>query len=284
MTRIALVTDSSSDLTREIYQENGITVVPLTVHFGDESFIDTVEINSSEFFDKLKRSQVMPKTSQPSPADFVAVYQRLLKSHDFVFSVHISSKMSGTVQSAQIAAETVNPDVIEVVDGRAVSLVTGLMVLEAAEAIRQGKSVDDVRESIQHVMGSFGLYWTLDTLEYLQKNGRIGRATAFIGGLLSIKPIMSIEEGEIAGVERVRGSNRVFPRILELMHSRIRPGAPIDVIVLHADDEPRGKRWLADVKSEFNCRRTWLTDCGPIVGTHAGPGTIAVAWVEPMRI
>ncbi len=284
MTRIALVTDSSSDLTREIYQENGITVVPLTVHFGDESFIDTVEISSSEFFDKLKRSQVMPKTSQPSPADFVAVYQRLLKSHDFVFSVHISSKMSGTVQSAQIAAETVNPDVIEVVDGRAVSLVTGLMVLEGAEAIRQGKSVDDVRESIQHVMGSFGLYWTLDTLEYLQKNGRIGRATAFIGGLLSIKPIMSIEEGEIAGVERVRGSNRVFPRILELMHSRIRPGAPIDVIVLHADDEPRGKRWLADVKSEFNCRRTWLTDCGPIVGTHAGPGTIAVAWVEPMRI
>jgi len=284
MTRIALVTDSSSDLTREIYQENGITVVPLTVHFGDESFIDTVEINSSEFFDKLKRSQVMPKTSQPSPADFVAVYERLLKSHDFVFSVHISSKMSGTVQSAQIAAETVNPDVIEVVDGRAVSLVTGLMVLEGAEAIRQGKSVDDVRESIQHVMGSFGLYWTLDTLEYLQKNGRIGRATAFIGGLLSIKPIMSIEEGEIAGVERVRGSNRVFPRILELMHSRIRPGAPIDVIVLHADDEPRGKRWLADVKSEFNCRRTWLTDCGPIVGTHAGPGTIAVAWVEPMRI
>jgi len=284
MTRIALVTDSSSDLTREIYQENGITVVPLTVHFGDESFIDTVEINSSEFFDKLKRSQVMPKTSQPSPADFVAVYQRLLKSHDFVFSVHISSKMSGTVQSAQIAAETVNPDVIEVVDGRAVSLVTGLMVLEGAEAIRQGKSVDDVRESIQHVMDNFGLYWTLDTLEYLQKNGRIGRATAFIGGLLSIKPIMSIEEGEIAGVERVRGSNRVFPRILELMHSRIRPGAPIDVIVLHADDEPRGKRWLADVKSEFNCRRTWLTDCGPIVGTHAGPGTIAVAWVEPMRI
>ena len=284
MTRIALVTDSSSDLTREIYQENGITVVPLTVHFGDESFIDTVEINSSEFFDKLKRSQVMPKTSQPSPADFVAVYERLLKSHDFVFSVHISSKMSGTVQSAQIAAETVNPDVIEVVDGRAVSLVTGLMVLEGAEAIRQGKSVDDVRESIQHVMGSFGLYWTLDTLEYLQKNGRIGRATAFIGGLLSIKPIMSIEEGEIAGVERVRGSNRVFPRILELMHSRIRPGTPIDVIVLHADDEPRGKRWLADVKSEFNCRRTWLTDCGPIVGTHAGPGTIAVAWVEPMRI
>lgn len=284
MTRIALVTDSSSDLTREIYQENGITVVPLTVHFGDESFIDTVEISSSEFFDKLKRSQVMPKTSQPSPADFVAVYQCLLKSHDFVFSVHISSKMSGTVQSAQIAAETVNPDVIEVVDGRAVSLVTGLMVLEGAEAIRQGKSVDDVRESIQHVMDNFGLYWTLDTLEYLQKNGRIGRATAFIGGLLSIKPIMSIEEGEIAGVERVRGSNRVFPRILELMHSRIRPGAPIDVIVLHADDEPRGKRWLADVKSEFNCRRTWLTDCGPIVGTHAGPGTIAVAWVEPMRI
>ena len=283
MTRIALVTDSSSDLTREIYQENGITVVPLTVHFGDESFIDTVEITSSEFFHKLKNSQMMPRTSQPSPADFAAVYEHLLKSHDFIFSVHISSKMSGTVQSAQIAAETVNPDLIEVIDGRAVSLVTGLMVLEAAEAIRQGKSVDDVRESIRHVMDNFGLYWTLDTLEYLQKNGRIGRATAFIGGLLSIKPIMSIEEGEIAGVERVRGSNRVFPRILELMHSRIGPGSPIDVIVLHADDESRGKRWLADVRAEFNCRHTWLTECGPIVGTHAGPGTIAVAWVEPMQ-
>ena len=283
MTRIALVTDSSSDLTREIYQENGITVVPLTVHFGDESFIDTVEISSSEFFHKLKNSHVMPRTSQPSPADFAAVYEHLLKSHDFIFSVHISSKMSGTVQSAQIAAETVEPDLIEVIDGQAVSLVTGLMTLAAAEAIRQGKGVDDVRTTIRHVMSNFGLYWTLDTLEYLQKNGRIGRATAFIGGLLSIKPIMSIEEGEIAGVERVRGSNRVFPRILELMHSRIRPGSPIDVIVLHADDELRGKRWLADVQSEFNCRRTWLTECGPIVGTHAGPGTIAVAWVEPMQ-
>ena len=225
----------------------------------------------------------MPKTSQPSPADFAVVYESLLQSHDFVFSVHISSKMSGTVQSAQIAAETVNPDLIEVIDGRAVSLVTGLMVLSGAEAIRQGKCADDVRKSIRHVMDNFGLYWTLDTLEYLQKNGRIGRAAAFIGGLLSIKPIMSIEDGEIAGVERVRGSNKVFPRILELMHSRVRPGSPIDVIVLHADDEPRGKRWLADVQSEFNCRRTWLTECGPIVGTHAGPGTIAVAWVEPMQ-
>ncbi len=256
------------------YTQNGITVVPLTVHFRRKT---TVEISSSEF---RQAEAFASKTSQPSLA-LSAVYEHLLKSHDFIFSVHISSKMSGTVQSAQIAAETVNPDLIEVIDGRAVSLVTGLMVLEAAEAIRQGKSVDDVRESIRHVMDNFGLYWTLDTLEYLQKNGRIGRATAFIGGLLSIKPIMSIEEGEIAGVERVRGSNRVFPRILELMHSQIRPGSPIDVIVLHADDEPRGKRWLADVQSEFNRRRTWLTDCGPIVGTHAGLGTIAVAWVEP---
>lgn len=283
MTRIALVTDSSSDLTREIYKENGITVVPLTVHFGDESFIDTVEITSSQFFDKLRGSPVMPKTSQPSPADFAAVYERLLQSHDFIFSVHISSKMSGTVQSAQIAAETVNPDLIEVIDGEAVSLVTGLMALSGAEAIRQGKCVDEVRKSIRHVMDNFGLYWTLDTLEYLQKNGRIGRATAFIGGLLSIKPIMSIDEGEIAGVERVRGANKVFPRILELMHGRIRPGAPIDVVVLHADDEARGMLWLAEVQAAFNCRRTWLTECGPIVGTHAGPGTMAVAWVEVMQ-
>ncbi|MEA4882110.1 MAG: DegV family protein [Clostridia bacterium] len=278
MTRIAIVTDSSSDLTLDICKENNIAMVPLTVHFGSESYIDRVEITSAQFFEKLVASSVMPKTSQPSPADFEKVYRQILEDHDYVFSVHISSSMSGTCQSAMIAAEAVNPGSIEVIDGRAVSLVTGLMVLSAAEGVRAGESVEEIRNRIHFVMDNFGLYWTLDTLEYLRKNGRIGRATAFIGGLLSIKPIMSITDGEISGVERVRGVSRVFPRIIELMEADIAPGSPIDVVVLHAADEVQGCQWMNEVKSRFNCRRLWLTECGPIVGTHAGPGTMAVAW------
>lgn len=283
MARMALVTDGSCDLTRQISEENSITVVPLTVHFGDESYTDGVDISSSEFFHKLRTYPMMPKTSQPSPADFIAVYERLLETHDYIISLHISSKMSGTIQSARIAADSVRPDAIEVIDSNAVSLVTGLMLLAAAEAIDEGKSVDEVRAAIEHVKQTYGLYWTLDTLEYLQKNGRIGKGTAFIGGLLSIKPIMSIDDGEICGVERVRGAGKVYPRIMALMGSRIDPGQEIDLIVLHADDEARGREWLADVTARFNCRRTWMTECGPIVGTHAGPGTMAVAWYPVVR-
>lgn len=263
MSRIALVTDSSSDLSLDMIRENNINMVELT---------------SSQFLEKLKTSRVMPKTCQRSPAEFVEVYERLLDENDFVFSIHISSRMSGTVQSARIAAESVRPKAIEVIDGQAVSLVTGLMCLAAAEAIQNGEEIPEVRRRIEYVMENFGLYWTLDTLEYLQKNGRIGRAEAFVGGLLSIKPILSIVQGEISGVERVRGASRVWPRILQLMHEDIPERTPIDVIVLHAADEDRCLQWMDDVKCNFNCRKMWPTDSGPVVGTHAGPGTMAVAW------
>jgi len=278
MGRIALVTDSTSDIRKSVAQDKGIIIIPLTVHFGDESYLDGVEIDSKEFFRKLRAASVMPKTSQPSPADFIRVYESLLTDYDHIFSIHISTKMSGTLQSASIAANTIGSSKIEVIDSENVSLGLGLIVMAAAEAIDKGLSVEDIRKVVEHAKANYGLYFTLDTLEYLQKNGRIGKATAFIGSLLSVKPILTVRNGVIGGVERVRSASRVYPRILELMHEAIPEGQEIDLIVLHADDEPRGEQWLADVKSRFNVRNSWLVECGPIVGTHAGPGTMSVAW------
>ncbi|MCR4425168.1 MAG: DegV family protein [Firmicutes bacterium] len=278
MARIAIVTDSTADLPTSMYRERDIVVVPLTVHFGEETYTDQVDLTSKQFFEKLQKSPIMPRTSQPSPADFIAVYERLLGSYDHIFSLHISSKLSGTYQSAKIAAETLKSPAIEVVDTMTVSLCTGLVTLAAADARDVHNDPEEVRRAVRHVMDTFGLLFTVGTLLYLEKNGRIGKAAALLGGLLSIRPILSMSEGELTAVERVRGQGRVLPRVLEIMESRVDRSHPVDVAVLHAVDPQRGEEWMEAVRERFTCRRIFLTECGPVVGTHSGPGALAVGW------
>lgn len=277
--RIGVVTDSTADLPKGYYQEYGIRMVPLTVHFGEETYKDGVDLTSEEFYAKLAASDVMPRTSQPSPADFAAVYEELARDFDAVISVHLSGKASGTLGAARLAASMVSPSLkVEVFDGRSFSTGTGLMALEAAKMARDGRSLPEIIERLTYIRDNLQVFFTVDTLEYLHKNGRIGKATAFLGSVLNIRPILKVEDGEIAPAEKVRGKSKILPKVIELMHERVPQGAPIRVAFIHSGQPELMKQWVDAITSEFVCVEPVFSMVGPVIGTHAGPGTIGLAF------
>ncbi|MCR4424961.1 MAG: DegV family protein [Firmicutes bacterium] len=278
MARIGVVTDSIADLPQDLYRENNIEVVPVSVLFGDEVYKDQVDLTTEEFFEKLKTSDVMPTTSQPSPASFLAVYKRMLENYDHIISIHVSSKLSGTYQSALIARETLGSSAIEVIDSGQASTCQGFVALAAARAVAAGRELNEIRRVVRHFMDNVKLLFTVDTLRYLEKNGRIGKASALLGGLLSIKPVISLGEGEVIPVDRVRGAGRVLPRVMELMSQWVGSRKPLHVAVIHGDSPDRAKEWKAEVERRFVCAEVFISKCGPVVGTHTGPGSIGVAW------
>ncbi len=276
--RVAVVTDSMADLPREMAEEHGVSIVPLTVIFGEETFLDGVDMNSHAFFTRLKTSSVMPSTSQPSPADFIQVYDNLLKTHDHIVSVHASHKLSGTYQSACIARDTLESRAIDVVDSKQVTMCEGLAVLDAARAAQRGASREEVCEAVSRVAGSVQLLFTVDTLEFLERNGRIGKAASLLGTLLSIKPIIHLEDGEVAPVDKVLGARRLLPRAIELMDKAIGGSRAICAAVLHADAQEKAEEWKGEIEKKFKCEELIVAEVGPVVGTHAGPGAVGVAW------
>lgn len=277
--RIAIVTDSMADLPADVAEENRIHVVPLYVIFGEESFLDGVDITSQKFFRRLKTSSTMPSTSQPSPASFISFYDRLLEEYDYMFSVHASSKLSGTFQSAYIARDTLEQESIEVIDTHQVTMCQGFVALAAARAVLEGAGPDGARDAIHEAMDSARLLFTVDTLEYLERHGRIGKAASMLGTMMSVKPIARIIDGEVTPVANAYGRRVVLSRVLNLMNQEIGPGQAIHASIVHADSADRAAEWSETIQSEFNCREMIITECGPVVGTHAGPGAIGVAWL-----
>ncbi|MCR4425925.1 MAG: DegV family protein [Firmicutes bacterium] len=283
MSRIAIVTDSTCDLPAELAQAHGITVIPDYVRFGEEVFRDQVDLSTAEFFKRLRDSRECPKTSQPTPAEFAQVYQGLLQHNDYVFSIHLASKLSGVCASAALGAQLVGTNVVEVVDSGWVSMGLGFAVLEAAEAANARRSVDEVRDAIRHAVASMRLLFTIDNLAYLEKSGRIGRASVFLGTLLGIKPVITIENAEVLPVERVRGASRLLPRVLDLMSQTTPPNVPIRAAVIHADALKQAAEWEAAVRSRFSCEELITCECNTIIGSYAGPGSIGVAWYPTRR-
>lgn len=275
--RVAVVTDSMADLPKETADEHGVSIVPLTVIFGEETFLDGVDMNSHDFFARLKTSSVMPSTSQPSPADFIQVYDDLLGKYDHIVSVHASHKLSGTYQSACIARDTMESRAIDVIDSKQVTMCEGFAVLEAARTAQRGASRQEVCEAVLRVTGSVQLLFTVDTLEFLERNGRIGKAASLLGTLLSIKPIIHLEDGEVAPADRVLGARRLLPRVMELMTEAIGSRA-ICAAVLHTDAHEKAEEWKREIDKGFECRELIVKEVGPVVGTHAGPGAVGVAW------
>jgi len=275
--RIAVVTDSMADLPREMADELGVSIVPLTVIFGEEAFLDGVEMNAHDFLARLKTSSVMPSTSQPSPADFIQVYDDLLGKYDHIVSVHASHRLSGTYQSACIARDTLESRSIDVIDSKQVTMCEGFAVLEAARAAQRGASREEVCEAALRVAGCVRLLFTVDTLEFLERNGRIGKAASLLGTLLSIKPIIHLEDGEVAPRDKVLGARRLLPRVVELMNEAIGSRA-IRAAVLHTDAHEKAEEWRCEIEKAFKCSELIVNEVGPVVGTHAGPGAVGVAW------
>lgn len=282
MPRVRIVGDSTCDLPIDIRTDHNIETVPLNVHFGDEVFQDQVTIGPEEFYAKLKSSRVLPRTSQPSPGDFVAVYERLAgePGTEAIVSIHLSSEMSGTYQSALIASQMVKEKGIDVtvVDSRMASTQCGALVLIAAKAARAGWPKSDVVQLIETAKTKIEVVFVVDTLEYLQKNGRIGKAAGLIGGLLHIKPILTVADGFVAPLEKIRGSSRIMPRMVEIVSEKVKSRQPQVVYILNADCPDRARELETKVREAIAPKYLYHGAIGPVIGAHAGPGTLAVAW------
>jgi DegV family protein with EDD domain len=278
---VKIVVDSTCDLPREMRESHDITMVPLRVHFDPEVYLDYIEMSPSQFYEKLRTSKVHPRTSQPSPAEFAEVYARLGSSGDEIISIHLSEKMSGTLQSAVLGKSMVEGVNVHVVDSRSASLGTGLMAVAAARAAREGRLVPDILSMLERIRRSMELYFVVDTLDYLARNGRIGRAQHLLGSLLQFKPILTIDEdGYVSSFEKVRGKSRAFSRLMEIVRERVPEGAEIVAAAVHSEAPAEAERLVAELGASYNIREKVVTELGPVIGSHVGPGTVAVMCYE----
>ena len=272
---VHVVTDSTADIPHSLAEELGISVVPLTVHFGDEVYRDGVDIEAESFLQKLISSPVLPHTSQPSPEVFSQVYSQLLANGDAVVSIHVSAKLSGTLNSALVAQQGLDsPERVTLVDSRWTSMALGIIVLNAARAAQQGGTQEEVSRVAQDAMGKMHLLFFCDTLEYLQKGGRIGKAQAFLGGLLEVKPLITIRDGEVFPVERVRTRGRALERLRQWGEEF----TPIrEFCVLHAGSEADALALHSHLAARFPQAISHFGHIGAVVATHAGPGLVGLA-------
>jgi DegV family protein with EDD domain len=275
---IKIVTDSSADIPKALLDELGITVVPLKVHFGEETYVEGVDITAETFYPKLVSSDRLPTTSQPSPADFLEAYKKLAtEPGDEIISLHISSALSGTYQSAVLAKQLLEEQIpVHIVDTRYASFGHGVMVVTAARMAREGKSAEEILEAVAKKREGSQIYFIVDTLQYLYKGGRIGKASALFGSLLNIKPILTVDEaGEVAPVDKVRGQKNALSRMIELLEKDM-AGRNMELYVGHAAAPEMAQQLKDLIVSRLNVEPKMFIDVGPIIGTHAGPGTLAV--------
>jgi DegV family protein with EDD domain len=271
---VKIVTDSLADLPTDLIQALGISVIPLTVNFGFESFRDGVDIDSQQFFARLISGATTPKTSQPSVGDFAEVYAKLTSGGNDILSIHASGKLSGTINSATQASQDVQGVGIQVIDTLSASLGEGLVVLAAARLANSGASLDAVADAAQKAASKLNIYFVLDTLEYLQKGGRIGKAQQLFGTLLSIKPILTLHDGEVHPFERVRTRAKAVQRMREIIETS---GPYVEAAVLHATT-PQEMEALASFVQPLSPNTSVIKGTiGPIIGTYTGPGVLGVA-------
>jgi DegV family protein with EDD domain len=285
MRDVHIVVDSTADLPLAVRQSFGIHMVPLHVYFGDEEFEDQVTIDATTFYQKLAEESVMPKTSQPSPARFLQVFNQIftMNPQATIVSLLISSGLSGTYQSALLAKSMLEDewqDRVHIIDTKSVSIGYNVAVIALAEALQAGLSLEDALISAQHVMQHQKLYFVLDTLTYLHKNGRIGGAAAFVGSLLQVKPILSISaEGIVYSIDKARGRSRAIGRIVDLLQESY-VNRPVYIEIAHANVREQAEHVAAQLRDKLNVVQIQFTKLGPVIGTHSGPGALAVVAYE----
>jgi DegV family protein with EDD domain len=274
----AIVLDSTADLPDAVDRFPNWRVVPLYVRFGDESLRDGVDIDPTEFYARLREASVFPTTSQPTPGDFLACY-RELAAYDRIFSLHVSAQVSGTFGSAEAAGGELGGGRVRAVDTETASASIALLALAIQRRLERGTSDEEVDGLVERYRRERGLLFTVDTLEFLQRGGRIGKAAAFAGTLLRVKPILSIRDGEVVPVKRVRGERKAFAELAAALENETRDEPTYKLAVAHAAAPERA----AELESLVGERRPQVelelvATLGAVIGAHAGPGTLALFW------
>jgi DegV family protein with EDD domain len=276
----AIVLDSTADFPEAPARFPNWRIVPLYVRFGDESFKDYEELGPPAFYDRLRTAPETPTTSQPTPGDFLATYEQLA-GYERILSLHISAKLSGTAQSARTAADQTAGDRIRVFDSQTASAAIAILALAIQRRLERGTTDEEVDELVERFKRESGLIFTLDTLEYLARGGRIGRAAGWAGQLLHIKPILTLSDGEVLPLKRVRGNRKAIQEFAEAFRTNTTDEPGLRVGIAHAEAPERMaalEQLVRDVRP--NAEIEVATTLGPVVGTHAGPGTVGLFWLQ----
>jgi DegV family protein with EDD domain len=273
---IHLVTDSTAYLPDDVRTKYAVRTASLKINVGDKTYDEEGGISKAEFYRLLADVATAPTTSQPSAGDFIKVYQDLIGNEDDeVLSIHISEGFSGTVPNALAAARELAPERIHVVDSRTTAVGLMTMVIAAGEAIAAGKGIPEIRTMLARMIDESCLYFSVDTLEYLHKGGRIGAASRFLGTLLNIKPILYVHEGKIQPLDKTRTTKKARKRILDEVAQAVGQ-RPSRVGVVHIQAEEAAQELAERVRERLNCVSLHLSEVGPVVGSHVGPGTLGL--------
>jgi DegV family protein with EDD domain len=275
----AIVLDSTADFPDAPARYPNFRVVPLYVLFGEESFKDYIEITPDRFYERLQSEAELPTTSQPTPGDFLATFEELAPQYDRIIALTISSTLSGTFGSAQAAAEMLGGDKVRVIDSRTVSASLGLLASGVQHRLERGTTDEEIDAFVDYYQREHHLLFTVNTLEYLAKGGRIGRAAAFAGNLLNVKPILAIRDGEVIPLKRVRGNHKAFAEFREQFVATTTDSPNLKVGIAHAAAPGRLQALRELVERERpHAQIEIATTLGAVVGTHAGPGTVGFFW------
>jgi len=277
---VKIITDSTADLSKDLYQKHDIGMVPLTIHLGERTWLDFHDIAPDEYYTLLKKSKAFPTTSQPSPQDFINAFTPFAEKGEPVLSIHISSKLSGTYQSAALARSHFPEARIEVVDSLQASLGLGMIILLCAEKASLGASFENLVDFARELTRKVETYFSVDSLEHLHRGGRIGKAQAFLGTLLKIKPLLKLVEGEIHPVEKIRTSERMLNRFVELVENGAREGSRLRLSVVESDNSEVMTGLLERLMKIPGVSLVHRCKLGGVITSHSGPGTLGITFVK----
>ena len=277
-----IITDSTADLTKEFILKHNIEIVPLTIHLGDKSWKDYYDVEPDEYYELLRKSSAFPTTSQPTPQDFVNAYSPFVEKGEPILSVHLSSKLSGTFQSALLARSQFAGARIEVVDSLQASFALSMIVIICAEKANQGTSLEEVADMARKIGPQIETYFSVDSLEYLHRGGRIGKAQAFLGTLMKIKPLLKVVNGEVQPIEKIRTRDRLLNRFVELVEQAAREHSQLILTVAESDNSEVMTELLGRLERIPGVSLVFRGKIGGVITSHAGPGALGIAFVKDM--
>lgn len=276
--KIALVTDSTSYLPKEILKKYNVSVIPLSVVFDNESFREGIDITTIDFYKKVKTEEKFPTTSQPSMGELVNLYEDLSKEHDAIISIHLSKAISGTFEASQAADKMVENVDVYSIDSAITSMPQGFLVMEAGEMIRQDKSPEEIVTRLNRLSKNTRAYFMVADLNHLQRGGRLSGAQKLIGSLLNIKPVLHVNKGKIEAFEKIRSKKKALKRILDLLEKDALNKSVQKVAFIHANNEEGALELQKAFQDKYPKIETYISYFGPVIGTHLGEGSLGAAW------
>lgn len=277
---IRIVTDSTSDVTQDLIDKYNIKMVPLTVNFEDGSYLDKIELSSKDFFEKLSKAEKLPTTTLVSPGAFVETFSEILMEGDQVLGIFLASEFSGTYDSARMAKDMIGSEDIHIIDTRSVCLGSFALILEAIELVKQNKNIHEIVKQLEKDKELIVAVAALDTLKYLEKGGRLSKGQAVVGSILNIKPIITIKEGKISVIEKIRGKNKTIRWFDEWIEKNNYDLSNKTVLLFHGNSHEQLKELRAAIEHKYKIKHIIEQEVGPVIGTHTGPGVLAIGFLN----